>query len=49
MTASKIAGKPDLKYFNNNIQAHSKITNVINEIFFYILYKRERPRLAALH
>jgi hypothetical protein len=34
MTAFKIAGKPDLIYFHNNIKACSKITNIINEIIF---------------
>jgi hypothetical protein len=41
MMASKVAGKPDLIYFNNNIEPCSKITNVINEIFFYFVQERE--------
>jgi hypothetical protein len=34
MMASKIAGKPDLIYFNNDIEPHAKITSIIKEIFF---------------
>jgi hypothetical protein len=49
MTASKTADKPDLIYFNNNIEPHSNLTNIINAIIFYIMYKRERRRPAALH
>jgi hypothetical protein len=49
MRASKIVGKPDLIYFNNNIEARSKITNIINEIIFYVLSKRERRHPAATH
>ncbi len=41
MTASKIAGEPDLIYFNNKIEPRAKITRIINEIIFCIIYKRE--------
>jgi hypothetical protein len=49
MTASKIAGKLHLIYFNNIIEPLVKIMSIINEINFYIIYKRERQRPAALH
>ncbi len=48
MTASKIAGEPDLMQFNNNIEPRVKTMSIINEIKF-IFYKRERRRPAALH
>ena len=41
MMASKMAGKPDLIYFNNIVESHVKITSIINEIIFYTIYKRE--------
>ena len=47
MTASKIAGEPDLIYFNNIIEPLVKIMSIINETNFYILYNRERRRPAA--
>jgi hypothetical protein len=49
MTASKKAGKLDLIKFNDNKEPRVKIMSIINEISFYILYKRERRRPAALH
>ncbi len=49
MTASKIAGEPDLIYFNNIIEPLVKKMCIINEIIFYIIYKRERWHPAALH
>ena len=36
MMASKQAGKPDLIYSNNIIEAHIKITSIIIKINFYI-------------
>jgi hypothetical protein len=51
MTASKIAGKLDLIFFNNNIEPHSKITNIINEIIFIFCTREkdgaQRPHIAA--
>jgi hypothetical protein len=49
MMASKIAGKPDLLYFNYIIEPLVKIMSIINEINFYIIYKREKWRPAASH
>jgi hypothetical protein len=49
MMASKIAGKPDLIYFNNIIEPLVKIMGIVIEIIFYIIYKRERQRPAASH
>jgi hypothetical protein len=49
MTASKIAGKPDLIYFNNIVEPLVKIMSIIHETNFYIIYERERRRPAALH
>ncbi len=49
MTVSKIAGEPDLMYFNNFIEPLVEIMSIINDINFYIIYKRERWRLAASH
>ncbi len=49
MTASKIAGEPDLIYFNNNIEPCSKITNIIHEVIFYFVQEREAaPSCLAL-
>ncbi len=41
ITASKIAGKPDLIYFNNIIEPLVKIVSIINEIIFFYLQVRE--------
>ncbi len=49
MTASIIAGEPELIYFNDNIELRVKIISIINEINFYIMYKRESWCPAALH
>jgi hypothetical protein len=49
MTSSKITGELDLTYFNNVIEKLVKIMSIINEINFYIIYKRERRRPAVLH
>jgi hypothetical protein len=49
MAASKIAGKPDLIFFNIIIELLVKIMIIINEINFHIIYKRERWHPAALH
>ena len=46
MMASKQAGKPELIYFTNKIEAHVKITSIIIKINFYIIYKRQ-SRIAA--
>jgi hypothetical protein len=40
-TASKIAGKLDLIYFNNNIEPRPKMINIINEIILYFVQERE--------
>ena len=51
MMASKIAGDPDLIYFNNNIQPRSKIMNIFNEIIFIFCIRErggtQRPCIAA--
>ena len=40
-TASKIADEPNHVYFINIVAPGVKITIIINEINFYIIYKRE--------
>jgi hypothetical protein len=40
-TGSKIADKPDPIYFINIVAPCVKITSIINEINFNIIYKRE--------
>ena len=40
-TASKIADEPDRIYFINIVVPRVKITSIINEINFNIIYKRE--------
>jgi hypothetical protein len=51
MTASKIAGKPDLVYFNNNIEPLAKITSIINELILIFCTRErgsiQRPCIAA--
>jgi hypothetical protein len=51
MTASKIAGEPDLIWFNNNIEPCVKIMSIINKINFILSTRlrggAQQPCIAA--